>query len=105
MVRLVLLCVAVSIVLGGTSVAEVAERSDSWTTLRVPAEHAQLGRVYYVKYPAHSAQVTFVSDAPIERIVGTSNAVVGYVVAEIKDDQPTGRIVAGAFRLPVKSFA
>lgn len=104
MVRLVMSLIALSMVLVGSSAAEVPERTDSWTTLEVPPEHADLGRVYYVKYPPHSAQVTFVSDAPIERIVGTSNAVVGYLVAEIENDRPTGRIIAGAFRLPVASF-
>ena len=104
MLRLVMSFVAVSTLLVASSAAEVAKRTDSWTTLAVPAEHAKLGRVYYVKYPPHSAQVTFISDAPLERIVGTSNAIVGYLVAEIQDDKPTGRIVAGAFRLPVRSF-
>ena len=104
MVRLVTVLIAVSMLWVGSSPAEVAERTDSWTTLQVPAAHAKLGRVYYVKYPPHSAQVTFTSDAPLERIVGTSNGVVGYIVAEVQDDKPTGRIVAGAFRLPVRSF-
>ncbi len=104
MIRLVMSLIVLAMFWVGSSAAEVAKRTDSWTTLEVPPEHARLGRVYYVKYPPHSAQVTFVSDAPIERIVGTSNAVVGYVVAEMENDRPTGRIVAGAFLLAVSSI-
>ena len=84
--------------------AEVPPRTESGTTLVVPDSHKSLGRVYYVRYPAHSGQVTFVSDAPIERIVGTNDKIVGYAVAEISDGVPTGSILAGGFRLPVRSF-
>lgn len=93
-------------VAGAATVARAAvpPRTESGTTLVVPDSHTSLGRVYYVRYPAHSGQVTFVSDAPIERIVGTTDKIVGYVVAGIADGAPTGSILAGGFRLPVRSF-
>ena len=102
--RFTLLLALVIAIAAAPVAADVAERTDSWTTLAVPDAHAKLGRVYYVKYPPHSAQITFTSDAPLERIVGTSNAVVGYLVAEVANDEPTGKILAGAFRVPVTSF-
>ncbi len=96
---------AIAVVSTGPVVrAEVPPRTESGTTLVVPDSHKSLGRVYYVRYPAHSGQVTFMSDAPIERIVGTCDKIVGYAVAEIADGVPTGSILAGGFRLPVRSF-
>ena len=104
MKRIAMLLIAAIALTNNAGLAGVPERTASWTTLEVPPEHAAMGQVYYVKYPAHSAQVTFVSNAPIERLVGTSHAVVGYLVAEMENEKPTGRILAGAFRLPVASF-
>ncbi len=97
--------VVVSFIAGaGVAAAGVAKRTASFMALEVPAEHAKLGQVYHVKYPGESAQVNFTSNAILERIVGTTNAVVGYVVAETEGGNLTGRILAGGFRLPVRSF-
>ena len=100
----VLLAPAMAVALAAPVAAEVAPRSESMMTLVVPEAHAKMGTVYYTKYPPQSAQVTFTSNAPLERIIGTSNGVVGYFVADVQGGKPTGRIEAGAFRLPVKSF-
>ena len=102
-VRLGVACAACLLPASVTS-ADVPPRTLSGTTLVVPAEHATLGRVYYVRYPSHTGQITFTSDAPIEIIVGTSSRVVGYAVIEERDGTPTGRLLAGGFRLPVRSL-
>ena len=68
----------------------------------VPAELAKQGAVYHT-IAGRQAQVTFTSDAPLQNIVGKSNAVVGYVVAGAAD-APAG--LAGArWVLPVASLA
>lgn len=84
--------------------AEVPQRSDYAMTLEVPAEHAAAGKVFYVVYPAWDAQITFTSDAPLERITGTSNKVVGYAVAEMDGEHPTGRLSAAAFSVPLRTL-
>ncbi len=98
------LAAAICVALSFMAAADVPARSLSGTTLEVPADHAALGRVYYVRYPSHTGQITFTSDAPIEIIVGTSSRVVGYAVVEERDGAPTGRLLAGGFRLPVRSL-
>lgn len=97
---------AMCLALGAPALAEQApERSSSGTTLVVPESERAAGRVYHLRYPGHSAQVTFTSEAPLERIVGTTNRVVGYLVAEVDDDGAlTGGLRSGAFRLPVASL-
>lgn len=80
----------------------IPERTESGKTLVVPADEASKGKVYYV-ISGKDAQITFNSDAPLEKIEGTSNQVVGYVVVAEKEGQPFD-IVAGAFRLPVDSL-
>lgn len=74
------------------------ERTEDGRTLVVPEAQAELGTVYYV-LPGLDAQVTFVSDAPLEHIKGTNNDVIGYAVVG-KDGAP----VAGDFHLPVSDF-
>ncbi len=103
LVRLAVAC-AVCLLAAAVTSANVPPRTLSGTTLVVPAEHETLGRVYYVRYPSHTGQITFASDAPIEIIVGTSSRVVGYAVVEERDGMPTGRLLAGGFRLPVRSL-
>ncbi len=80
----------------------VPERTESGATLAVPAEEAARGKVYYL-ISGRDNQITFKSDAPLEKIEGTSNEVVGYVVVGEKEGQPFD-IISGAFRLPVESL-
>lgn len=61
------------------------------------------GAVVYHALSGREAQVVFTSDAPLEKIVGKSNAVVGYVVPGPKD-QPA-KLAGAAFILPVRSLA
>ena len=68
----------------------------------VPAELAAKGTVYHT-ISGRQAQVTFTSDAPLQNIVGKSNAVVGYAVAGPKDSP--ARLAGGRWILPVKSLA
>ena len=91
-----LVCAGVACALAPLTFAAAPDRTPSGATLVVPAEHASLGTVYFVE-AGPDVQVTFTSDAPVERIVGTSSAVVGYAV--VADDPATAGapIVAGAF--------
>jgi polyisoprenoid-binding protein YceI len=68
----------------------------------VPAELAAKGTVYHT-ISGRQAQVTFTSDAPLQNIVGKSNAVVGYAVAGPKDSPAA--LAGGRWLLPVKSLA
>ncbi|MFG0274392.1 MAG: YceI family protein [Phycisphaerales bacterium] len=83
--------------------AQAPERTESGGTLVVPEEHRALGEVYFVER-GRDVQVTFTSDAPIERVVGTSGEVVGYAVVGADPNDADRPLVAGAFRLPVASF-
>ncbi len=68
----------------------------------VPAELAGKGAVYHT-ISGRQAQITFTSDAKLQKIVGKSNAVVGYAVAGPADAPAT---LAGArWTLPVASLA
>lgn len=87
---------ATGALLAGTALA--GERTEDGRTLVVPEAVAAQGTVYYV-LPGLDAQVTFVSDAPLEHIKGTNNQVIGYVVAG-----ENGAPVAGDFHLPVSDF-
>ena len=66
--------------------------------LVIPESHAKLGTVHHV-LTGRDAQVTFTSDAPLEYIKGTSNAVIGYIIAG-----EGGKLLAGEFHLPVESI-
>ena len=81
--------------------APAAERSESGSSLVVPSEHREMGTVYHV-LPGKDAQVTFISDAPLEHIKGVSNQVVGYVVAG--PDGSPAELQAGEFLLPIASL-
>lgn len=83
------------------ALAPAAERADSGASLVIPAEHAEAGTVYHV-LPGKDAQVTFTSDAPLERIKGVSNQVVGYAVAGPSDNPAA--LQAGEFLLPIASL-
>lgn len=79
-----------------------APRTEKGMTLQVPAEHASMGKVYYV-LPGKDGQITFTSDAPLEHIKGTSSRVIGYAVAPT-DAAQAGALLAGEFVLPVGSL-
>lgn len=67
----------------------------------IPADLAARGVAYHT-ISGQQAQVTFTSDAPLQDIVGKSNAVVGWVVVA-PGDAPS--LVAGRWLLPVASLA
>ena len=68
----------------------------------VPAELAAKGTVYHT-ISGRQAQVTFTSDAPLQNIVGKSNAVVGYAVS---GPSAAPAALAGArWLLPITSLA
>lgn len=87
-----------AVVVGG-ALAD-ADRSESGRTLLVPTEHAGLGQAYYV-HGGLDAQVTFISDAPLEHIKGTTSKVIGYAV---RAPGETLSLAAGEFVLPVATF-
>jgi len=69
---------------------------------QAPAELAARGVVYHTLH-GREAQVTFTSAAPLEKIVGKSNEVLGYAVSGPGD---TPESLAGArWVLPVRSLA
>lgn len=68
----------------------------------VPESLAGKGAVYHT-ISGKQAQVTFTSDAPLQNIVGKSNAVVGYAVAGPAESPAT--LAGGRWLLPVKSLA
>lgn len=70
-----------------------------------PAPPATLseGAVVYHTLTGRDAQVVFTSDAPLEKIVGKSNAVVGYAVPG--PGQDPAKLESAAWILPVKSLA
>ncbi|RMH25773.1 MAG: hypothetical protein D6693_08350 [Planctomycetota bacterium] len=86
------------------SLAAVPPRTPSGLTLEIPAEHAAVGTPFYVVTGADT-QLTFISDAPFERISGTSSDIVGYIVVpDLGDAVPDTIEMVGAFRLPVASI-
>ncbi len=68
----------------------------------VPAELLGVGVVYHT-LSGREAQVNFTSDAPIEDIVGKTNAVVGYAVAAA--GSTPAPLLGGEWLLPVQSLA
>ncbi len=60
--------------------------------------HAKHGTVFYVADPMGRNQVTFMSEAPLEDIVGTTNQIIGYLVFD--PDKPKNG-VRGFFKVPV----
>lgn len=68
----------------------------------VPAELAKQGTVYHT-ISGRQAQVTFTSDAPLQNIVGKSNAVVGYAVSGAADGP--AKLAGARWLLPVASLA
>jgi len=63
--------------------------------------HAKMGKVFYVSDPMQRNQVTFESIAPLEDIVGTTNAIHGYAVFNPSAGR---RGVRGKFVVPVKTL-
>lgn len=68
----------------------------------VPDVLAARGVVYHT-ISGRQAQITFTSDAPLQDIVGKSNAVVGYAIAGPKD--APAALAGGRWLLPVASLA
>jgi polyisoprenoid-binding protein YceI len=77
-----------------------AEKSASGKSLVVPEAAAKKGTVYYC-IPEHGRQIYFVSDAPVEKIKGQSDKVIGYCIAG--KDSPAA-LQGGEWHLPVKSL-
>lgn len=78
----------------------VAPKAPGGKTLVVPDAHRSKGRVYYT-ITGRDRQIYVESDAPLEKIKGQSNAVIGYAV--VSPNNP-GEIVAGEWHLPVESI-
>ena len=68
-----------------------------------PPESLPPGSVVYHTLTGRDAQVIFTSDAPLEKIIGKSNAVVGFAVAGL-GEQPA-KLLCATWILPVKSLA
>jgi len=92
----------VAAILVGVTGAVMADTDQPVQEPRVPVEIAGQGVVYHT-LTGREAQVTFTSRAPLENIVGKSNAVVGYVVAG-NGDSPA-QLIGAQWLLPVESLA
>lgn len=97
------LCSGASLAVATAGEPGKAVRTEKGMTLVVPAEHASLGKVYYV-LPGKDAQVTFDSDAPLEHIKGVSNKVVGYAAGPAAPAAGAAPVVRGQFNLPVNTL-
>lgn len=75
--------------------------SQSPAPVPVDPAHAAQGTVFYVADPMGRNAVTFKSQAPLEDIVGTSNALTGYVVFDPAQPSKGAR---GRLTLPVASL-
>lgn len=89
------------LVLASTPIALAADPPARVDEPAIPAEVAARGVAYHT-IAGGQAQVTFTSDAPLQDIVGKSNAVVGWAVAAPGDP---ASLVAGRWLLPVASLA
>ena len=100
--RVSLLALFAGVALAGASFAgdPPAAKSESGKSLVVPEAQAKLGTVYY-SISEHGRQIYFVSDAPVEKIKGQSDKVIGYCIAG-KD--PPAALQAGEWHMPVKSL-
>lgn len=86
------------------ALAAVPPRTPSGLTLEIPPDHADAGTPFYVVTGADT-QLTFISNAPFERISGTSGDIVGYIIMpDLGDAVPSSVAMPGAFRLPVASI-
>ncbi len=84
----------------GVALAE-ADKNEAGNGLIVPPKHQSLGTVYHV-HKGRDAQITFLSEAPLEDIKGVSNQVIGYGVLDKSGSTP--RLAAGEFHLPIASM-
>lgn len=82
---------------------DVPPRSADGQTLCVTEEEQRLGEVYYV-IPGVGTQLTLQTDAPLLRLLVTSNRVVGYFVAPFELENGHVPLLAGALRVPVASL-
>jgi len=78
----------------------VAQAAPGGKTLVVSSAHQAKGQVYYA-ITERDRQIYVESDAPLEKIKGQSNAVIGYVVSSSHNP---GSLVAGEWHLPVNSI-
>ena len=87
----------------GIAAPDVPPRTDGGQALVVPEAQLDLGEVYHVA-PGIGTQFVWTSDAPLLRIMGTCNRVVGYFVKPFDLAEGDPPIVAGALRIPVASL-
>lgn len=78
------------------------DTSDKIQEPQIPIELKDAGTVYHT-INGEQAQVTFTSKAPLQSIVGKSNAVVGYTIAGPAD--APAKLAGAQWLLPVESLA
>ena len=77
-----------------------AQPTPDGNALQIPSAHRSMGEVYHV-ISDRDRQIFFESDAPLEKIKGQSNDVIGYAVMS---ESTQGQVVAGQWNLPVESM-
>ncbi len=69
--------------------------------MKVKPSYAEMGTVFRVDDPAGRNTITFKSEAPLEDIIGTTNAISGYLVFDPANPSKGGR---GELSVPVASL-
>jgi polyisoprenoid-binding protein YceI len=84
-----------------TAAGPIAKAAASGKSLVPHKEHVGKGTMYHA-LTERDAQIYFVSDAPLEKIKGQSNRVIGYVIAGSSGSPAS--LVGGEWHLPVASM-
>ena len=83
--------------------AQLHERTFAGQTLEVPDAQLDQGMVYYV-WPGEDSQLAFRSEAPFQKLLLTSNRVIGYILAPFDLEESEIPVLSGAFRIPASSL-
>ena len=84
-----------------TTTAAFGQTKSDKPMMKVNPEYAEMGMVFRVDDPAGRNTITFRSEAPLEDIIGTTNAISGYLVFDPANPTKGGR---GELVVPVASL-
>ncbi len=101
MLRVHVLAAALMTAAGSVLAADPLPVASSGKSLVLPETQRALGTVYYA-LPGGLRQVSFESAAPVEKVTGNSNQVIGYAIAGPADNP--AKLQGGEWHLPVASL-
>lgn len=84
-----------------TATAAFGQAKSDKPMMKANPEYAKMGMVFRVDDPAGRNTITFKSEAPLEDIIGTTNAISGYLVFDPANPTKGGR---GELSVPVASL-